>query len=60
MEEEDHNLERMKFRELWDKGSSNNIIWLRVVYIVRGEEVDDGNVSGAKYGSDNKIKDAVI
>ena len=33
---------RMAFRELWAKRDSEKLIWLRVVQIVRGNEVDDG------------------
>ena len=32
----------MTFRELWAKGASNKRIWLRVVQIEWGKEMDDG------------------
>ena len=32
----------MTFRELWAKGASKKIIWLRVVQIEWGKEMDDG------------------
>ena len=41
MEEEDHRLVWMTFREFWDKGGSNKRIWIRAVHIALGEEVDD-------------------
>ena len=41
MEEEDHHLVHRTFRELWDKGGSNKIIWFCAVKIARGEGMDD-------------------
>ena len=32
----------MTFRELWAKGASNKRIWLRVVQIEWGKDMDDG------------------
>ena len=42
MELEDHHLVRITFRELWDKGTSQKMIWIRAVHIARGEELDYG------------------
>ena len=40
----------MTFRELWAKGASNKIFWLRAVQIERGKEVDDGgSFSGQRW-----------
>ena len=57
--EEDHHLARMTFRELWDKWASDRIIWLCMVQIAQGEEVDEGERFSGQIWKQKGEKNAV-
>ena len=51
---------QMTFRELWDKWASDKRIWIRAVQITRSDELGDGDVSEANYGSEKRSKDMLM